>query len=403
LPYKKFFLIKFFLFFSKFVVDVSSKTKRREMTTTLAASSSSATTALERAIARTLDAFIRRSARGGGSGATMSSSGQSKSLKGGFKGVFLGKSRSVVRLTGKDGKKLLQGLLTNDVDLLLEDDDNNTNTMYAAMLTPKGRIVTDVFLTRGRSDDGGRRNNDEILIDSCQRAKETLLTQIVRRKLRSDVSVEDASEELSVRVMPPSFDTDYADSGGRGNVLLPADPRWFGLGRRGIVFDATKKTEEDAELDEKVYANWRHANGVPEGSLELGERFPAESRLTHLHAVSFTKGCYVGQEPTARAEFQGEVRKGVVPVVFDENKEVKINGIVISKKDGKEIGKVVASRGGGVGLALVRFAKVENVSEGVSIETVDESGDGGEKEEKAFTECEFGTPNWWSHHWNSRD
>jgi folate-binding protein YgfZ len=375
------------------------------MTTTLAASSSSATTALERAIARTLDAFIRRSARGGGgSGATtMSSSGQSKSLKGGFKGVFLGKSRSVVRLTGKDGKKLLQGLLTNDVDLLLEDDDNNTNTMYAAMLTPKGRIVTDVFLTRGRSDDGGRRNNDEILIDSCQRAKETLLTQIVRRKLRSDVSVEDASEELSVRVMPPSFDTDYADSGGRGNVLLPADPRWFGLGRRGIVFDATKKTEEDAELDEKVYANWRHANGVPEGSLELGERFPAESRLTHLHAVSFTKGCYVGQEPTARAEFQGEVRKGVVPVVFDENKEVKINGIVISKKDGKEIGKVVASRGGGVGLALVRFAKVENVSEGVSIETVDESGDGGEKEEKAFTECEFGTPNWWSHHWNSRD
>ena len=366
------------------------------MRTTLAASSS-ATTALERAIARTLDAFTRRSSRGG-SGASSSSG---SSFSGG--GVFLGKSRSVVRLKGKDGKKLLQGLLTNDVDLLLEDDDNNTNTMYAAMLTPKGRIVTDVFLTRGRSDDGGRRNNDEILIDSCQRAKETLLTQIVRRKLRSDVSVEDASEELSLRVMPPSFDTDYADSGGRGNVLLPADPRWFGLGRRGIVFDATKKTEEDAELDEKVYANWRHANGVPEGSFELGERFPAETRLTRLHAISFTKGCYVGQEPTARAEFQGEVRKGVVPVVFDENKEVKINGIVISKKDGKEIGKVVASRGGGVGLALVRFAKVENVSEGVSIETVDESGDGGEKEEKAFTECEFGTPNWWSHHWNSRD
>ncbi|CAL6366289.1 unnamed protein product [Bathycoccus prasinos] len=367
------------------------------MTTTLAASSS-ATTALERAIARTLDAFTRRSSQGG-SGASSSSGSKSGVYSG---GVFLGNSRSVLRLTGKDGKKLLQGLLTNDVDLLLEDDDNNTNNMYAAMLTAKGRIVTDVFLTKGRSDNGGRRNNDEILIDSCQLAKETLLTQIVRRKLRSDVSVEDASEELSVRVMPPSFDTDDGD-GGRGNVLLPADPRWFGLGRRGIVFDATKKTDKDAELDEKVYANWRHANGVPEGSLELGERFPAESRLTRLHAVSFTKGCYVGQEPTARAEFQGEVRKGVVPFVFDESKEVKINGIVISKKDGKEIGKVVASRGGGVGLALVRFAKVENVSEGVSIETVDESGDGGEKEEKAFTECEFGTPNWWSHHWNSRD
>ena len=217
--------------------------------------------------------------------------------------------------------------------------------------------------------------------------------------------MEDASEELSVRVMPPSFDTDDGDGGSRGNVLLPADPRWFGLGRSRdsfcIAFVRRKRRKTQSWT--KVYANWRHANGVPEGSLELGERFPAESRLTHLHAVSFTKGCYVGQEYDFDISGVCEVRKGVVPVVFDENKEVKINGIVISKKDGKEIGKVVASRGGGVGLALVRFAKVENVSEGVSIETVDESGDGGEKEEKAFTECEFGTPNWWSHHWNSRD
>jgi len=323
--------------------------------------------------------------------------------------VFLTQSRAVLRLTGADCKKLLQGVLTNDVDALLLNNDNRDDErlneeeeeengamvikkkkeLYAAMLTPKGRIVTDVFL---HAVGGGKR---EILIDSCRTAKESLLTQIVRRKLRSDVSVEDASEEMSVRVVPPP----PFDDG--DNLLLPADPRWFGLGRRGIVSRTTtaaaKKTDEEVEMDEKAYAHWRHANGVPEGSLELGDRFPAETRLTHLHAVSFTKGCYVGQEPTARAEFQGEVRKGVVPVVFDESKRVKVNGTVISKKDGKEIGKVVASRGGGVGLALVRFAKVENVSEGVSIETVE-----GE-EEKGFTECEFGTPNWWSHHWNSRD
>ena len=317
--------------------------------------------------------------------------------------MFLTRSRAVLRLTGADCKKLLQGVLTNDVDALLlnndrdgdrlnEEEENGTmvikkkKELYAAMLTPKGRIVTDVFL---HAVGGGKH---EILIDSCRTAKESLLTQIVRRKLRSDVSVEDASEEMSVRVVhPPPFDDG-------DNLLLPADPRWFGLGRRGIVSrTAAKKTDEEVEMDEKAYAHWRHANGVPEGSLELGDRFPAETRLTHLHAVSFTKGCYVGQEPTARAEFQGEVRKGVVPVVFDESKRVKVNGTVISKKDGKEIGKVVASRGGGVGLALVRFAKVENVSEGVSIETVE-----GE-EEKGFTECEFGTPNWWSHHWNSRD
>ena len=358
--------------------------------------------ALERAMARTLDAFARRAAAGGG-GSEKSGIGDGV--------VVLSQSRAVVRLSGSDSAKLLQGLVTNDVDVLAkwEKDEERRkreegkastsgkkkSEMYAALLTPKGRIVTDVFLHA--------TNKNEILIDSCRDAKDTLLTQIVRRKLRSDVSVEDASEELSVCVVPPSsHDVVVDDDGAR--VLLPADPRWIGLGRRGISRMnqmTAKKTDEDVDLDEKVYAHWRHANGVPEGSLELGDRFPAETRLTHLHAVSFTKGCYVGQEPTARAEFQGEVRKGIVPVVFDEDKEIKVNGTVISKKGGKEIGKVVASRGGGVGLALVRFAKVENVSEGVSIETVDD--DGAEKEMKTFTECEFGTPNWWSHRWTSRD
>lgn len=356
--------------------------------------------ALERAMARTLDAFARRAAAGGG-GSEKSGIGDGV--------VVLSQSRAVVRLSGSDSAKLLQGLVTNDVDVLAWEKDEERrkreesastsgkkkSELYAALLTPKGRIVTDVFLHA--------TNKNEILIDSCRDAKDTLLTQIVRRKLRSDVSVEDASEELSVCVVPPSsHDVVVDDDGAR--VLLPADPRWIGLGRRGISRMnqmTAKKTDEDVDLDEKVYAHWRHANGVPEGSLELGDRFPAETRLTHLHAVSFTKGCYVGQEPTARAEFQGEVRKGIVPVVFDEDKEIKVNGTVISKKGGKEIGKVVASRGGGVGLALVRFAKVENVSEGVSIETVDD--DGAEKEMKTFTECEFGTPNWWSHRWTSRD
>tara|TARA_B100001540_G_scaffold304529_1_gene314398 strand:+ start:308 stop:1435 length:1128 start_codon:yes stop_codon:yes gene_type:complete len=358
--------------------------------------------ALERAMARTLDAFARRAAAGGG-GSEKSGIGDGV--------VVLSQSRAVVRLSGSDSAKLLQGLVTNDVDVLAkwEKDEERRkreegkastsgkkkSEMYAALLTPKGRIVTDVFLHA--------TNKNEILIDSCRDAKDTLLTQIVRRKLRSDVSVEDASEELSVCVVPPSSH-DVVDDDDGARVLLPADPRWIGLGRRGISRmnqTTAKKTDEDVDLDEKVYAHWRHANGVPEGSLELGDRFPAETRLTHLHAVSFTKGCYVGQEPTARAEFQGEVRKGIVPVVFDEDKEIKVNGTVISKKGGKEIGKVVASRGGGVGLALVRFAKVENVSEGVSIETVDD--DGAEKEMKTFTECEFGTPNWWSHRWTSRD
>ena len=186
--------------------------------------------ALERAMARTLDAFARRAAAGGGS--------EKSGIGDGV--VVLSQSRAVVRLSGSDSAKLLQGLVTNDVDVLAkwEKDEERRkreegkastsgkkkSEMYAALLTPKGRIVTDVFLHA--------TNKNEILIDSCRDAKDTLLTQIVRRKLRSDVSVEDASEELSVCVVPPSSHDVVDDDGAR--VLLPADPRWIGLGRRGI-------------------------------------------------------------------------------------------------------------------------------------------------------------------------
>ena len=101
--------------------------------------------------------------------------------------------------------------------------------------------------------------------------------------------MEDASEELSVCVVPPLL------------MMLPmmmmvlgaltADPEWIGRGISRMNQTTAKKTDEDVDLDEKVYAHWRHANGVPEGSLELGDRFPCEPGRTHSTAVSFTKGC----------------------------------------------------------------------------------------------------------------
>ena len=367
-----------------------------------------ARTELDRAIARALARFQSKSAL------NRSSSDDGP----GF--IALKKTRRVIKLSGGDARKLLQSLLTNDINEMFtsrgmnvnnnnnnndDDDDNNEGvdliesqqSMYAAMLTTKGRVVTDCFVYKW--DQGEGRSDGEIYIDTCSSAKEELLRQIVRRKLRSAVTVDDCMDEVVVACAPPANGTSKSCTS-----ALAADPRWFGLGKRGIVSAAkyAKKVggnDDDDDENEIAYARWRHVNGVPEGSIELGDRFPAETRLTHLNAVSFTKGCYVGQEPTARAEFQGEVRKGIVPIVFDETKEVKINGSLISKRDEKEIGKVVASKGGGVGLALVRFAKVENVSEGVSIETVNNFGDDDDVEKKkTFIDCEFGTPHWWSHH-----
>ncbi|CBI22149.3 unnamed protein product, partial [Vitis vinifera] len=311
------------------------------------------------------------------------------------------KSRSVVRFRGPDTVKFLQGLLTNDVQRFCESPGEMTSTlvtpnvpfisdspMYALMLTPQGRFLYDLFLYRparaseklDRTGSGPGSDPDgrlELLADVDATVLDELLERFNKYRLRADVVIENVAEEFScwqrygenLTEKFSSAEEPEAASVGWGAAVDPAgtssshgnshgwqwfkDPRLDSLGFRGIFPSNTTPplVEADKETDEKNYLLWRLEKGVAEGSTEIlkGEAVPLEYNLAGLNAISFDKGCYVGQELIARTHHRGVIRKRLLPLKFldDSGKEmeqkVAPGSDVINAVSGKKAGTVTTA------------------------------------------------------------
>jgi len=151
------------------------------------------------------------------------------------------------------------------------------------------------------------------------------------------------------------------------------DPRLASMGLRGLFLSDTVPplVEADKEVDEQYYLLWRLEEGVPEGSAEIpkGEAIPLEYNLAGLNAISFEKGCYVGQESVARTYHRGVIRKRLLPVNFihDSGEEVQQavapKSEIIEVNSGKKVGTVTTVLGSR-GLALLRLeAALKNTSQ----------------------------------------
>nr|DAD27397.1 TPA_asm: hypothetical protein HUJ06_028865 [Nelumbo nucifera] len=278
------------------------------------------------------------------------------------------KSRSVIRFRGPDTVKFLQGLLTNDVRRFLEPVGEKTSALttpnlstvsasrlYAAMLTPQGRFLYDLFLYRpSRSGDkldrtGSLPGSDsdeefELFADVDAAVLDELLQCFKKYRLRSKVEIENLAKEFSCwqrfggDISNRSSSTEEPDAAGVGwggdvdHAGVSAskgdnlgwqwfkDPRLECLGFRGIFPSNTipPLIESDKECDEQQYLLWRVEKGVAEGSTEIpkGNAIPLEYNLAGLNAISFDKGCYVGQESVARTHHCGVIRKRLVPLKF---------------------------------------------------------------------------------------
>ncbi len=189
--------------------------------------------------------------------------------------------RAVLRIGGDDARGFLQGLLTQDVDLLTP-----ARPLYAGLLSPQGKALFDMMLF-----DGG----DAVLIDVALPRAESLAKRLAIYKLRRNVTI--ATSGLAVFA---GWDDDEAGQ--------TADPRFGALGARWLG-------QGDATAD---YHAHRRAIGVPD-SADIGsdDLLWLETGADLLNGVSFTKGCYVGQENTARMHHRDKVRRRLVPVSFD--------------------------------------------------------------------------------------
>ncbi|MGE5721050.1 MAG: YgfZ/GcvT domain-containing protein [Sphingomonadales bacterium] len=189
--------------------------------------------------------------------------------------------RALLRLSGEGVRDFLQGLVTNDVSLLAED-----RPLWAGLLTPQGKALFDFILWA---------QGEDVLIDCEASQADALARRLILYRLRRPIRI-DREQALAVHWSP----------GGDGRP----DPRLAELGSRWL-----------APADEPA-TGWlahRLALGVTEGAAELGQdrTLWLECNAAELNGVSFTKGCYVGQENTARMNYRSKVNRRLVVVPGD--------------------------------------------------------------------------------------
>jgi folate-binding protein YgfZ len=189
--------------------------------------------------------------------------------------------RALLRLSGEDVRGFLQGLVTNDMDELGAD-----RPLWAGLLTPQGKALFDFLVW----EQGG-----DVLIDCEAEQAEALARRLTLYRLRRPIAIA-REEELAV----------HWSMDGPG----PLDPRLPALGRRWLGF---------ADQPAAGWLAHRLSLGVTEGAAELGQdkTLWLECNAAELNGVSFTKGCYVGQENTARMNYRAKVNRRLVVVPAD--------------------------------------------------------------------------------------
>ena len=232
--------------------------------------------------------------------------------------------RRIFRLSGKDALTFLQGLVSNDVRPLAQGE----GVVWAALLTPQGKYLADFFVVAR----GG-----ELLLDIAATVAEATVRRLSMYRLRADVQITLAPDLTVTRGLGPVPEGALAD------------PRHPGLGWRfwGAPLDGVAATDWDALRVEHL---------VPEAGIELvpDETYILEAGFERLHGVDFRKGCYVGQEVTARMKHKTELRKGLVRLRIEGE---AAPGTLIWSGD-KEAG-VLGTRSGNRALAHLRFDRAE--------------------------------------------
>jgi len=234
-------------------------------------------------------------------------------------------SRAVVEVSGPDWRSFLQGLITNDVEMLAPG-----GVRFAALLTPQGRVLFDLFVIGG---DGG------CLIDVAADRRDDFVQRLKLYRLRAKVEIRPL--ELGV------FAILDAGAAAPGWVV---DPRLPALGVRGYTADGAA---DDPEI---AYDAWRMTLGVP-GPDDWGsdKRYPIEADFDLLNGIDFRKGCFVGQETTSRMKRRGSIRSRMLPILFDGPAPAAGSEILAGTLRAGE----VLSGLPGLAMALVRLDRIE--------------------------------------------
>ncbi len=263
-------------------------------------------------------------------------------------------ARGVIEVTGDDRVEFLQGLVSNDVAKATP-----SRAIYAALLTAQGRYLFDFFIIA---------MGDALYLD----AEASRLADLQRRlsiyKLRAKVALGNASERFAVAAAWGDGTPQALSLDGPGTAkefaggIAYLDPRLDALGARFLLprenIDALKRAgfaASDADADS--YDHHRLALGVPDGTRDLApeKALLMESNFDELNGIDWQKGCYMGQELTARMKYRALVKKRLLPVTIEGGDVAPGTAIT---QDGREAGEMLSARDGR-GLALLRLEAVD--------------------------------------------
>jgi len=224
--------------------------------------------------------------------------------------------RGVLEIGGEDRVAFLQGLVTNDVAAVAPG-----GAIFAALLSPQGKWLFDFFVFA---------DAERLLLETDRAAIPELVPRLSRFRLRAKVAFRDLSSELTVQV-------------GWGDVPLPdglaaADPRLAAAGWRAL-----RAFPLPADADQTDWDRHRLALGLPDGARDLvaDQTILLEAGYDELNGISWSKGCYMGQELTARTKYRGLLKRRLVPVAIEGPAPAPGTPVM---RDGVEIGEMRSSR-----------------------------------------------------------
>jgi folate-binding protein YgfZ len=254
----------------------------------------------------------------------------------------LARDRALISLSGADRQAFLQGLVSNDVAKVTQ-----TKAIYAAFLTAQGKYLHDIFIAA---------LGDRLLIECEGSRRPDLLRRLSLYRLRSQVVLGEENAlsvglyfgegALSSLGLPANAGDAKAESDG----VVFVDPRLAALGARAYLPAANVPAEAGTSAD---YDRLRITQGVPDGSRDLPveKAILLENGFDELNAIDWDKGCYMGQELTARTRYRGLVRKRLMPVTIEGPAPEFGAPLLLGDKEAGEM----RSASGDIGLALVRL------------------------------------------------
>ena len=252
------------------------------------------------------------------------------------KKVYILEDRGILFIQGKDAKGFLQNLITNDIDKV-----NETNSCFASLLTPQGKYLFDFLVVKHKNG---------YFLD-CEKIQiENLYNQLDLYKLRSKVEILNLSNEFVVAVLSNEKFLEFEGAKNLSGFTIKyredpvfLDPRKKELGARIIInleklYLSLKKLDLSASNVDEYY-KFSHETGIAQKDTDQlkNKIFGIECNFEELNGIDFKKGCYVGQENTARIKLKNKLSKRLFPIQLIEG-ELKDE---IIKYNDQEIGKVL--------------------------------------------------------------